>query len=85
MCECAQELCGLPRVSISALCVASSMTTQLNKGDLLLLSLNGSEPCECNRLDYLSQALPSVVRSLDASLEKEQSNILIPQTLFLAM
>lgn len=85
MCECGQEPCGLPRVSVSTLCVANSMKTQLKKGSLLLLSLNGSEPCECNRLDYLSQTLPSVMWSLDASLEGEQSNILIPQTLFLTM
>lgn len=72
MSECGQELGDLPRVSASTFCVENGVTTQL------LLSLNGSEPCEGNRLDYLSQTLPSVMWFLDASLENEPSNVLIP-------
>lgn len=72
--ECGQELGGLLSISVSTLCVACSMKTQLRKEKLSLLSLIGSEPCGCNRLDDLSQTLSSVTWPLEASVESEQSN-----------
>lgn len=77
---------GLLGVSVRALCVAHHVKTQLNNQGkkLLLLSWDSSEPCGCSTLGHCFQSRLFAMWPLGVSLESEQHNMLIPETLVLA-
>lgn len=82
---CGREPQGPLRASVSTLCIARNVKTQLsNTRKLLLLSLNSSEPCGHRTLNYCSQCLPSAMWPLGVPLKRELNNILNPGTLVLA-